>query len=471
MKRILLILLSLIAIQQITFAQAVKNMTIQDCINYAVENKTALRSLQFDEELQKLKNQEITSLTRPQVNFSGSVTGFLITPTSRASSSAFGGAFGNLYAPIKPEALDIAILQQQAEAASKVKYNELQFALPYNASCTLQATQILFDPSVFVALEARKSIEELTHIATERSIEQTAYDITKAYYNVLIAEKRMALFDNNIELINGFYVMTSKLFKEGFAEKIDADRLLVQKNNLEVEKSKVANLVALSYQLLKFQMGMSLKQGIQLTTPLDVSKITADALTSSLNMDQRIEMKQLGKAKQLQQLDLKRYQKSNLPTVVAIGSAGLASATSSFGDLFTYKYFPQALVGVSVQVPVYSGGSRKYKIEQAKMAIAKTENDILTVSDAINLENDNAKTQLKNNLIALENQSSNIKLAENVYNVAQKKYKEGLGSSIEVMQAQSALKDAQTNYLSATFDVVTTYIDLQKALGKINNNN
>jgi outer membrane protein len=448
-------------------AQQVRNMSITDCISYATENKTAIRSLQFDEALQKLKNAEIEGLTRPQVSFSGSATGFIITPTSRSAANAFGDLFGSIYAPIKPEAIDQNVLQQIQAASANVKYNELQFALPYNVSCTLTATQILFDPNIFIALQARKGLEDLTRISTERTIQQTAYDITKAYYNVLIAEQRMSLFDNNIELVNSFYTMTSKLFKEGFAEKIDADRLLVQKNNLEVEKNKVANLVALSYQLLKFQMGMPLTDGIKLTDKLDMDKIKKDAIATELDLDKRIEVKQLKQARSLQLLDLKRQKNSNLPTVVALGNAGLSSATSSFGDLFTYKYFPQMLVGLSVQVPVYDGGARKRKIDQAKMSIAKIDNDMSTISQALTLEHSNAKTQLKNSLIAYENQSNNIQLAQNVYNVAQKKYKEGLGSSIEVMQAQSALKDAQTNYLGATFDVINFYVDLQKALGQI----
>jgi outer membrane protein len=449
-------------------AQQVNQMSIDDCVAYALEHKTTLKSLKFEETLQQLKNSEIATATKPQVGFSASASGFVIVPKQRSAADAFGNLFGSIYAPIKPEAIDQAILQEIAAASAGKKYNELQFALPYNISCTLSATQILFEPSLFVALEARHGIEELTRINTERSAIQARYDITKAYYQVLVAQKRVALFDDNIALINSFYDMTSKLYKEGFAEKIDADRLQVQRNNLTIEKNKVENLIALSYQLLKFQMGMPLTEGIMLTDTLDISTIKRDALGAELNYDNRIEMRQLHQAESLQLLDMKRYQKSYLPTVVAFGNAGLGSSTKSFGDLFTYSYFPQMLVGVSVSMPVYNGGKRNLQVQQATVSLQKLRNDMETVKQGISLEHTNAKTQLTNSLIALDNQESNIELAKKVYTVAQKKYKEGLGSSIEVMQAQTALKDAQTNYLGATYDVINAYVDFLKALGELN---
>jgi outer membrane protein len=462
----LILIIVLVCCATASQAQQVTQMSIEDCVQYAIDNKTSIKSLRFDETLQRLKNSEIATIAKPQVSFSGSASGFVIVPKSRSDASVFG-SFSSPAPYLKPEAIDQAILQQFQAAVNSQRYNELQFALPYNVSCTLSATQILFDPSLFVALEAREGLEELTRISTDRSLIQTRYDVTKAYYQVLIAQKRMALFDDNIALVNSFYDMTSKLYKEGFAEKIDADRLMVQRNNLMVEKNKVENLIALSYQLLKFQMGMPLTEGLMLTDTLDINNIRRDALNSDLDFNNRIEIQQLRKAASLQQLDIKRYQQSRLPTVVAFGNAGLGSSTKSIGDLFTYSYFPQMLVGVSVQVPVYDGGSRKLKVEQGQVSLKKLRNDMETVQQAISLEYSNSKTQLTNSLIALDNQQNNVELAQKVYNVAQKKYKEGLGSSIEVLQAQTALKDAQTNVLGATFDVINAYIDYQKALGDL----
>ncbi len=425
-------------------AQQVMNMSLKDCMEYAVKNQPNVKNLKFEEALQQLKNDELTGLTRPQANFSGGVSGFIQVPKSRSDGSLFN------FSPDPPP-----------------RYNVFQFALPYNSNCTLSVSQLLFDPNVFIALDARKSIMELTRANTAVTEVNTKYNVAKAYYNTIIAEKRVASLTNNIALVKDFYNMTSKLFTEGFAEKIDADRLQVQLNNLEVEKNKIENLIAISYQLLKFNMGMPLSQPIFLTDDLDIEKIKSNVLAENVTYENRAEMQQLSIAKHLQGLDVKRQKNSNLPTVAAFGSYGLGSSTLSFSDLFTYKYYPQSLLGLQVNLPLYTGGQRQNKIKQAQLKIDQLDNTKAIVQQGIDLEYANAKTQLKNSLLSLDNQNKNVELAQRVLNTTQKKYKEGLGSAIEVMQAQTAYKDAQTNYLSSMFEVTSANIDLQKALGNI----
>jgi outer membrane protein TolC len=255
--------------------------------------------------------------------------------------------------------------------------------------------------------------------------------------------------------------------KEGFAERIDAERLLVQKNNLEAEQVKIKNLIQVSYQLLKFQMGMPLDEEILLTDTINLTAIDNAVLNEELDYSKRTEMSQLNLAKKLQELDNRRVEKSKYPTLVAFGNAGLASSTKSIGDLFTYKYFPSSMVGLSLQVPIYDGGARKIKMQQGALKVRQLENNVQLVKNGIALETYNAKTQLRNQIIAYQNQSKNVALAQKILNVVQKKYKEGLGSSIEVIQAQTALKDAQNNYDAALYEMAATYIDYQKALGKL----
>jgi outer membrane protein len=458
---ILFIVLTSVAIA--ASGQGMMPMSLQDCLDYAVKNQSSIKNLKFEEILQQLKNEELTGLTRPQVSFNAGASAFVVVPTSRSDASAFSGAFSANSLPFVLDSAKAIALANQPQA----RYSNLQFALPYNANCTLSVSQILYDPNITIALEARKAIMELTNAATNTNIAAVKYNVSKAYYNTLIAEKRIASLDNNIKLIADFYTMTSKLFKEGFAEKIDADRLQVQMNNLTVEKNKIENLIAISYQLLKFNMGMPLKQGMTLTDTLNINEITQSALNTEIDYNNRPEMAQLNVARHLQDLDLKRQQNAKRPTVVAFGNVGLATSTKTIGDLFTYKYFPQSLVGLQLSLPVYDGGQRKKRVEQARIKLDQLENTSEMIEQGIDLETTNAKTQLRNSLMSLDNQTKNVSLAEKVLVTSQKKYKEGLGTAIEVMQAQTALKDAETNYLSAMFDVTSANIDLQKALGNL----
>jgi outer membrane protein TolC len=454
-------ILVLLGISMAAQAQSPRVMSLKDCIDYAIKNHSSITNLKFEEALQQAKNDEITALTRPQVKAEASLSSLIIVPKSRSDASAFGGAFNGL-----PFLIDSAKLAQQL-LQPPARYSTLKFALPFNAACTLSASQILFDPGIVVALEAREKVMELTRINTELGAEGIRFNVSKAYYNALIAQRRIKSLEDNIKLVNDFYQLTDKLFKEGFAEKIDADRLLVQKNNLEVERNKIENLIQVSNQLLKFQMGMPLNEQIMLSDSIDMNAIDQSALSLDLDFGKRIEIQQLNMAKRLLQLDERRQAKSYLPTVVAFSSAGLASSTKSIGDLFTYSYFPNAVLGVQASLPIYDGGARTARRKQAQLKVAQMDNTRRIVENGIGLEAAAARTQLKNSILTYENQKSNVALAQRVLNTAQKKYKEGLGSTIEVLQAQTALKDAQTNFDAALFEVTSQYIDLQKALGNL----
>ena len=436
------------------------SMSLNDCIDYAIKNQTKMKGARLDEELQIQKNNEIIGIARPQITANGQFQYLFILPKQRASADAFDFASSLTFFKIDTPAYQA--YQQQPKA----KYSELQFGLPFNVSAGVQASQLLFDAGVFVALKARRSLEELSTLNTKRTEEEIRVSVSKAYYNCIIAEKRIALLNENISLLSTIENQTRKLFEEGFAEKIDADRLKVQTNNLKIEKQKIENLIELSYQLLKFQMGMALNNNLTLTDNLTINEVKNGLeLDRIVNYDNRTEMTLLKTVKRLNGYDYERYQKGYLPTIAAVVSGSYASQTQSIPDLFKYRYFPTGAFVLSANVPIYDGNTRKSKMNQAKLNILKNENDMETLKQAVDLESSNARTQLKNSLISLENQEKNIDLARKVYDVAQKKFKEGVGTNIEIIQAETALKDAQTNFFNSLYEAIISKIDFQKSLG------
>ncbi len=442
-----------------TIAIAQKNMSLQDCIQYTIANQNKIKSALLDEKIQAEKNRQLYSAVYPTVSVSGNIAYMPIVSKSRSRADLFD--FSGIYAAFNPNAFNPNYV-----APAKKEYNELQFALPLNAQLTLQATQIIFNSDVLVALQARQTMEELTHLNTERTIEQLKVDISKAYYNCQIAKKRIALLDDNIHLLEGFEKNMQGLYKEGFVEKIDADKLTVQRNNITTEKDKIESLIALSNKLLKFQMGMPLEQEINLTDEITIEELQKNAIAEDAPIyDNRIEMKLLITANKLQEFNLIRTKKSILPTVVAIGNFGLASQMKKFTELFTLPYFPSSTIAINASMGLFDGGKRKHTLEEIKYTLQKNQLDMESFRNAVDFETKAARTTFTNNLKSLITQENNLKLAEKVYDIAQKKSKEGVGSTIEVLQTQTAYKEAQTNYLSALYDATISKIDLQKALG------
>ena len=438
--------------------------SVKDCIEYAIKNQPSLQKQQLEEDIQKAVNKEVTALTRPQVSAAGSFQYLFIVPKQRGDANAFN--FGDAFSYFVIDSAKLAANPPAPQTEYEQEYSEFQFGLPLSASMNVNVQQILFDPGVLIGLQARESLNELAKLNTKRSEEELRINVSKAYYNCVIAEKRRELLDENINLITKIENTTQKLYDAGFAEKIDVSRLTVQKNNLLTEKNKIDNLVNLGYSVLKFQMGMPLTNGITLTDDLNSEEIKKDMMLSSvIDYDQRTEMQLLKKGVELNELDYKRYKKSNLPTVAAIGQFGYATQTKRFSEIFTLPYFPTGALGLSVNFPIYGGGQRAAKMEQVELKLKQTRLDIQNFQQAVDFEVRNARTSLKNSLLTLKSQEENIQLAEKVYDIAQKKYKEGLGTNIEIIQAQTAMKEAQTNYFGSLYDAMLAKIDLQKALG------
>jgi outer membrane protein TolC len=258
-----------------------------------------------------------------------------------------------------------------------------------------------------------------------------------------------------------------QMYENGFVEKIDVDRITVALNNLRTQKIRVDQMIGLAYLSLKFQMGMPLEQPIRLTDSITDGYTGTDLLNQELDVRNRDEFQMLEIQNDLLTYDLKRYKLGWLPTVSAFGNYGytLYNMDKLFqsGD----QWQKTAMLGANLNVPLFSGFQRRNKVLQAQFTLEKNENDILNLRQALSLEKENARITLRNNVLSLENQRKNMALAESIYNTASIKYKEGVGSSLEVMDAESALKEAQTNYFTALYDVMTARVDLQKALGLI----
>lgn len=443
-------------------AQEKLNFSLDDCVRYALDNQLGLKKANLDYQMRLENNKEILGIAKPQIKANGQFQYLFVIPKQRADANAFN--FGSAFSFFKidtPKYLEYL-------AQPKDKYTELKFGLPFSASAGVQATQILFDAGVFIALKARRDLEELSVLNTKRTEQELKVTVAKAYYNCLIADKRIGLLEENIKLIESLETMTRKLYKEGFAEKIDADRLQVQLNNLLTEKDKIDNLYELSYMMLKFQMGMPLDQPLSLKGDL-----TRDAISQDINVDQvidynnRVEMALLQTGKRLNEYDLERYKKGYLPTVVAALNGSMATQVKDFKEIFTLPYFPTGAFLLNASMPIWDGGSRRAKVNQAKLNLLKTENDIASFKQAVDLETTNARIQLKNSLMSLETQEKNIELSRSVYTIAQKKYREGLGTNIEILQAETAYKEAQVNYFNSLYTAAIAKIDYQKAMGFI----
>jgi outer membrane protein TolC len=320
-----------------------------------------------------------------------------------------------------------------------------------------------------VGLKAAATYRELAQKNIAKSKVDIVEAVTKAYYSVQVAEQRANVLDLNLSRLDSLLRETRILNENGFVERIDVNRLEVQLNNLRTEKQKVQNLIELSYSLLKYQMGMPLDESIRLKESIentDVEQLRATAL-GSLDYTKRIEYSLLATQRTLAELDIRNIRSGYLPTVAGVLTYGHNNGRNNLGDLFSSRWFNNSLLGINIQIPIFDGFTKKYQLQQAKITLDKVGVGRQILEQSIDLQARQATIMIQNAFQTLETEKRNLALAEEVVRVSRIKYKEGVGSNIEVISAESSLKEAQTNYFAALYDLMIAKVDLSKARGEL----
>ena len=185
-----------------------------------------------------------------------------------------------------------------------------------------------------------------------------------------------------------------------------------------------------------------------------------------LNFANRIDYSLLKTQLKLKEYDLKRYKYAAMPSLAVFGTAAYTYSSNEFADLIDKPYIFWSMIGVQLNVPIFDGMQRHNKAKQARISMFQTRNEIENFELAMKLQKNQSSTQLKNALLNMNNQERNLDLAKSVLDLTRKKYKAGVGSNLEVSQAQTEMLQAQNNYFQALLDAANAKADLKKALGE-----
>lgn len=431
-------------------SRAQSRMSLQEAVQYGVVHNITVKNSQTDAESAEARIGEVRAIGLPQVSGSVSLLDNLIIQRAFLPAKFFN-----------------------AQAADSDPPIAVQFGVKYSGSASVQLTQILFNAQWLLGLKAAEAYRELANKGVSQTKVNIAENVSKAYYGVLVAEERSKILDLNITRLDSTLHEMRELNKSGFIEKIDVDRLEVSQNNLKTEKQKVQNLVQLSYYLLKFQMGMPLDETLTLTdriTETEVARIENEvkfADEASFNYDQRIDYSILKTNLKLAEMDVENNKRGYYPTVAAFLGYGYNTGRNAFGDVFSMPWFNNSNVGLSINIPIFDGFSKKYKIQQARFTVQKTKQSLGLVEQSIDLQIKSSNVTILNGLETLKTQKRNLELAQEVLRVSKIKYKAGTGSNLEIINAESSLKESQTNYYAALYDLLLAKIDLDKAKGKL----
>jgi outer membrane protein TolC len=436
--------------------------SVKDCIEYASTNNSNLKISRYDGQIARQQINQVRGRGLPQANINGSFEDRLKVPllvipglrgfpgASPDSSTASGSNNGN-----------------NAEGRG------IPMGLKYNTNLMGEVTQMIFDPSFWIGLKAAKSSNQLYLQSTQQVSEQKAYNIANAYYQTIVVHKQVQLLGANLANTQATLASTELQFKNGVAKRVDVSRLRVNASNLE-SQIKAAELDLVQAQnALKFQMGMPLTQPISLSdTALAFNQEEAVLADRPENFYQnRIEYKILQTNLRLQELNRKNTVVGYYPSLTGFANYGYVSQGADPGLFKTssngWVDYTTSTIGLRLRIPVFDGLQRNALVQQSKLKARQVEENINLTKQSINLEVSNALTQYRNTLQRIENEGQNVQLAEEVYRVTQLEFREGVGTSTDVVNAETALRQAQTTYITTLLDLYTARLDLERAKGNI----
>ena len=429
-------------------AQEATPLSMAACMDYALKHNYNIKNAQIDVLIQKAQNDQTLSASYPHISGKAEVDDFLNTPTSFIDGSSFNF-------PGQPK-------------VPRGTIEPLSFSIPYTASAGLSGSQLIFDGAVFIAWKARKTVLEFANLNGQVTEEGVRYNVYKTYNSLVIAYRQYDIIKKSLSYARSLQRDLEITRQNGFAEKIEVERTEVQVNNLANDSIRVGNMLTVSEQVLKYQIGMNINTPIILTdTALENRKQNTLALLNEVeNYDRVPEYNVVNTSLKLNEFNLQRYRLSALPTLSAFGSMGYNYGHDYLSKLFFFpNYAFNSMVGIQLNVPIYNGRIRHYQMTEAELNVEKSKNNIEFTKQSIDFQTATSRTSLKNAVIQTQSQRRNMEIAEDVLDLAQKKYKAGVGTNSDVTLAQTELLQAQTNYFSAMLDIVNAEADLKKALG------
>ena len=360
------------SIIQPALAQQKHALTVKEAVDFAMKNSARVKNILVDYKLQEQTNREITSQAFPQLD---ARAGAVYNPNIAVQAFPNFIAAGT-YGVLQQEGVKNAT-GQPIVAPGDFGLIEAQFGTKYTANIGVDLSQILFDGQVFVGLQARETSLQWAKANIEVTEELIKANVYKVYYQLVTGKTQIDLLDANIARLQKLQHDTHEMYKNGFSEKLDVDKLTVQIANLETEKKKVQTMIYKGYLGLKVLMGMPVKDEVVLKDTLSDSQIKDGILeASTYNYSDRKEFKYADLGKKLREFDVKRYKLSQIPTVRLTGSLSKNAMRNKFdffgkGDWYTFSN-----IGVNISVPLFHGFSTRSKIETAKLNLQKTSNDI-----------------------------------------------------------------------------------------------
>jgi outer membrane protein len=462
MKRIL-VAVSILFLTAASAQEKTMTFSLDEAIKFALENSYNTKAARNDSKSAKEKVWETTTIGLPQINAKVDYQNFLKQPVSLLPAAAFDNTTSTV------ETVEQYFnLQANSRPTAPEGFIPVVFGTKQNMNASVTLTQLLFDGSYLVGLQAAKTFLKISNQAEEKTELITREAVINAYGTVLVTENSVAILKKNIEILEKNYQDAKKIFENGLNEEEDVEQLEITLGNLQNQLKNVENMQLIAYQMLNLSLGTSIDTKLVLTDSLDglaTSNMNLGLISETFSIDKHIDFKIAENDRETKRLMLKLEKSKYLPSLNAFINYG----TQAFSDSFTFfnndqRWFQQSLFGVGLNVPIFSSFGKNATTAQAKIALENADLRLEETKQRLSLQAEKAKSDYQFSIENYQTAKRNVGLAERIENKQRIKFFEGISSSFDLLQAQNQLYSQQQNYIQSMLDVIAKKAALENAL-------
>lgn len=413
-------------------AQESNKLSLSDAKNIALESNTNILNSKLDLKIAQKKIWETTAIGLPHFDVSSAYTFLPKVPSIPATM-------------MNPNA-------QPGEV--------LELGVKNQVTADLTVSQLIFNGAYFVGLQASKAYFNLAKQNDEKTRLDVVESVVNTYHTIQLAEESRRILSQNLENINKTLAEVTEMYKQGFLEKTDVDQLEVTANVIKNALSQIDSNLDMAYKLLKIQLGLDESAQIQLSdsleTDLSLTNSSQQLLDVPFGVDRNIDFQLVQSASQMAKLDYKREITSFMPVIT-----GYYNHTEKLKSPF-FDFAPKDVIGLNLSIPIFSSGQRLSVVSQKKMALEKAENNKQLVSNSLKMQASQYQNELKLNLEKLQIQKKTKELSGEIYERTLEKYKQGVASSMDLMNTQNQYLTSLTNYFQSIYNLLGSKTKLEK---------
>ena len=420
------------------------SFSLEQAIAHAITNNYSAINAGRDVEASREKKCETTAGGLPQINGSVGYLNNFILQKSVIPAEFFGGTPGD--------------------------YATVAFGTKHNMVAQASLSQLLFDGSYIVALQASKTYMKYYENAKHKTDLEIRELVTNSYGSVLLAEESINILQKNKASLEKTLSDTKATFENGLIEEESVEQLQITLNSINSTLNYNKRLVDIAYKMLKITLGVELNESVALTDKLDnltLANLDLTATKTEFNINDNVNYQIAMNFQEQRALELKLQKSKALPSL----SANINYGTNAFKDEFQFftqhqNWYNYSNMGINLNVPIFSSLGRSAKTQQAKIALDQANTQLTEAEQKLKLQFAAAKTDYEFSIEDYANAKSNLSLTERIEKKQQTKFKEGLSTSFELNEAQRQLYTAQQRYLQTMVDVINKKAAFEKITNK-----